>query len=438
MRILWITLDVFEPFFPFAKGKPTKTLSWTTPLFFNLNKEKDVKLGSIATVLDGQEQKKEIANVIYYSIPVRKKDNITRMRKKLADKYLSAICDFQPDIIHIHGIERNFSLLRNFLDPQIPIVCSIQGIIQPCLEYMKLSVANLNLNRYKSIKNRIGRGGVSYAINNWEKYSIIEKEIFKINEYFIGRTSWDKAQLAAYNPEAQYYHGEELLRTPFYSHSWDINTCERHRIFISSVAEPIKGFHVLLKAAAILKNKYSDIKIVAPLASFKPKLSVIWDFLFTEDYANYLKKEIIKSGLEDNIILYKKLSADEMADEYCKAHVFSLTSYIENSPNSLGEAMLVGTPSIVSPVGGVISIVKDEESSLYFPSGDAVMLAFQIDRIFSDDQLAVTLSRHAKTIALKRHDIAETTSQYINIYAQIIKKHTEKIKLSSNDFPVNN
>jgi DNA modification methylase len=71
-------------------------------------------------------------------------------------------------------------------------------------------------------------------------------------------------------------------------------------------------------------------------------------------------------------------------------------------------------------------MVKNEESSLFFPSGDAAMLAFQIDRIFSDDELAVKLSQEAKIIALKRHDIVETTNQYMNIYAEIIKNHAVK------------
>lgn len=425
MRILWITHDVFEPFFPYAKGKPTHSASWTTPLFNNLRDLEDVSLGAIAPVIDGKEQKMEIDKVIYYSIPIGKKGNITPMEKRLVDKYLSAIRDFEPDIIHIHGIEKNFGLLRKFIDPKIPVVCSIQGIIQPCLDYLKYSVATLNINRYKSIKNRLGRGGMDIALRNWGKFVSIEKEIFEMNEYFIGRTSWDKAQLATYNPVAHYYHGEELLRQSFYSGSWDIGSCERHRIFVSSAADPIKGFHVLLKAAGILKHKYPNIKIIAPLSSFNLNSSPLRDFLFTEDYANFLKKEIKKLDLEKNIIFHKKLTAAAMADEFRKAHVFTLTSFLENSPNALGEAMLTGTPSVVSPVGGVMSIVKNEESALFFPSGDAVMLAFQLDRLFSDDVLAVKISEAAKLIAQKRHDVHETTSQYMNIYAEIIKRHYE-------------
>ena len=152
----------------------------------------------------------------------------------------------------------------------------------------------------------------------------------------------------------------------------------------------------------------------------------LFDFLFSEDYNNYLKKEIAKAGLEHNIILLKNLDAKEMSTQFQLAHVFALPSFIENSPNSLGEAMMVGTPSVVAPVGGVTSIVKDEEDALLFPSGDYVALAHKIDRLFSDDELAQKLSKNGKAVAEKRHHIAETTQQYLDIYSEIINKHSQE------------
>ena len=129
-----------------------------------------------------------------------------------------------------------------------------------------------------------------------------------------------------------------------------------------------------------------------------------------------------------NVILLPRLSAEEMANEFSKAHLFALPSFAENSPNALGEAMLVGTPSVAAPVGGVLSIVKNEESALIFPAGDYAMLAHQIDRIFENDELANKLSVNAKLIALKRHDVAKTTTQYINIYKDIIRLHKNSNK----------
>ena len=256
----------------------------------------------------------------------------------------------------------------------------------------------------------------------------IEKEILEINHYFIGRTKWDESQLAAFNPSAHYFHGEELLRSDFYTKEWDLNKCTRHRIFISSAAYPIKGFHILLKAVAILKIKYPNIKIVSPLATFNLNSSKLSEYLIAEDYSNYLRSLIRKLGLESNVILLQKLSAEEMSNEFCKAHVFVLPSFAENSPNALGEAMLIGTPSVVSPVGGVMSIVKDENSALIFPTGDYSMLAYQIERIFENDDLANTLSKNAKSIALIRHDVNNTTQQYISIYQKIIELDKDRIQ----------
>ncbi len=86
---------------------------------------------------------------------------------------------------------------------------------------------------------------------------------------------------------------------------------------------------------------------------------------------------------------------------------------------------MIGTPSVVAPVGGVISIVSDNESSLLFPCGDHASLALQIGRIFDDDNLAVKISNNAREIARRRHDVQKVTDQYLSIYSEIIKLHYE-------------
>ena len=158
--------------------------------------------------------------------------------------------------------------------------------------------------------------------------------------------------------------------------------------------------------------------------------SKLWDILFAEDYRRYLKSKISEYGLSSNIQLLDRISADEMASCYKQARVFVLPSFIENSPNSLGEAMMIGTPTIVTPVGGVMSIVSNNESTLMFPAGDHASLAYQIDKIFFDDNLAQKLSASAKEVACKRHNVETTTNQYVGIYKNVIKIHHDKFKES--------
>lgn len=401
------------------------------PLFFNLAKANEVELGVMIPIIDGKKLKKIISKITYYSIPINKGDNDLPLTNRLANRYLEAIIDFKPDIIHVHGIEKNFGLIKKYVNPQIPVVCSIQGIINSYYPYLHDSICGFPISKYKSIKNLFGFGGFDSLNKYWSNYMPIEQEIININKYFIGRTSWDKAQLKALNPQANYFQGEELLREVFYKTNWNIETCNKHQVFISSSAYSIKGFHVALKAVAILKSKYPDIQLITPLSAINLKTSFWFDYLFADDYGRYLKSEILKLGLKNNIRMLKRLSAEQMAESFAQANVFVLPSYIENSPNSLGEAMMIGTPTVVAPVGGVVSMLKDEESTLMFQSGDSEHLANQIDRIFSNEKLANEISVSAKKIALIRHCIPSTINQYIDNYKNIIKLHKESNIINS-------
>ncbi len=425
MRILWVIHDVLEQFLPYVvKGKPSTGGSWITPLFNSLCNNESIKLGVISPIVNGQYFKKHTEEAIFYSIPIKQSDNQRRMRQPTIGFYLKVIDDFKPDIVHFHGTEKNFGLLREHVKNTIPIVGSIQGIINSYLPYLYMASSDVKYTRSRSLKNWLGKGGITSMKKKWETYSKIECEIFLQNQYFIGRTLWDKSQAYSLNPKLNYFHAEELLREPFYTTDWDINQCEPHSIFISSGAYPIKGLHVLIRAINILKGKYPKMKVYVPLfqGGGKPKVK---DYLLGDDYPIYIRSLILKFKLQENFIPLKRLSAVEMANQFAQSHVFVLPSFIENSPNSLGEAMMVGTPTITSFAGGVGSIIENEKSSLLFPIGDFRTLAYQIDRIFSDKSLAIKLSQQAKQVADRRHDIEITTRQYIDIYKQIIIRHHE-------------
>jgi glycosyltransferase involved in cell wall biosynthesis len=225
------------------------------------------------------------------------------------------------------------------------------------------------------------------------------------------------------NPTARYYHCDELLRPPFYQTTWKISKITRHTIYASSALYPLKGFHVLLKAVMLLRREFPDITVRTPMGRFFHSTrgaENIWKRLRSCGYANYLTNLIRQEGLEKHISSLGVLDAARVANELGKSHVFVLPSFIENSPNSLAEAMSIGTPSIASLVGGVPSMVNDGESALCFPSGDASVLALQIRQIFLDDELAVHLSTQARKVSLARHDKDKISSTMLDIYRKEI------------------
>jgi len=129
-----------------------------------------------------------------------------------------------------------------------------------------------------------------------------------------------------------------------------------------------------------------------------------------------------KSGLEENVVFLGKLNETEMAEELRIAHVYVCPSAIENSPNSLGEAQLLGTPCISSFVGGVPDMVDDGETGLLYRFDDHVMLAFKIMKIFENYELAKHISKNGINAASERHHKATITSRTLEIYQTIKKK----------------
>ena len=92
-----------------------------------------------------------------------------------------------------------------------------------------------------------------------------------------------------------------------------------------------------------------------------------------------------------------------MKRAYLDANVFALPSTIENSPNSLGEAMLLGVPCVAADVGGVRNLMCPGEGYVY-QSTAPYMLADAIMQVFEQQEQAAEMGRRARTHALQTHD----------------------------------
>ena len=105
----------------------------------------------------------------------------------------------------------------------------------------------------------------------------------------------------------------------------------------------------------------------------------------------------------------------------CNATCFVHPSYIDNSPNSVCEAQILGLPVLATHVGGISSIVKDGETGILFPANDPYTLASKIKEVTQSPALAVRLGKVAREQALKRHDPMMIRMTLMNIYKQILE-----------------
>ena len=54
-----------------------------------------------------------------------------------------------------------------------------------------------------------------------------------------------------------------------------------------------------------------------------------------------------------------------MKEAYLKSQAFVCPSTMENSPNSLGEAMILGVPVVTTDIGGITTMMEPDEGTIY-------------------------------------------------------------------------
>lgn len=142
----------------------------------------------------------------------------------------------------------------------------------------------------------------------------------------------------------------------FYGSGWNIQDIERHSIFISQGNYPIEDLHTLLYALPYILKKYPNTKV-----------RVADDNIFLDGtaYGKYIRKIIRKARTEKAVRFIRFLNEKKMFEMMHKSHVMVMPSNCENSPNSVGETMLVGMPVIVSKVGRGSSIAHDRKDALF-------------------------------------------------------------------------
>lgn len=343
-----------------------------------------------------------------------------RMERRFAEIFR----DFQPDMIHIFGTEFPHSLaaVKAFGKPD-KTLAGIQGL---CGEIAKVYMAGLPEKVQSSVTLRdfLKKDSIRQQQEKFVRRGQNEAEAIRRCGNITGRTRFDREGTAAINPKAKYYAMNETMREPFYTGKWDKDKCEKHSIFLGQGDYPLKGMHFVLQAMAELRSDYPDVKLytagnsVIERGTLKQRLKL-------PAYGKYLCKLIGQYGLEDKVIMTGKLSAEEMKEQFLKSSVFVCASVLENSPNTVGEAMLLGVPVAASDAGGIPDMVADGRDGLLFPSGEAKALAEAVSRLWDEERdpegntLAQRLSAQAAKRARIAHDGECNYLRLLEIYNEI-------------------
>lgn len=356
----------------------------------------------------------------YVAYPSHKNQNIYEPNLKAT--IISILNDISPDVIHIMGSEKPhcYSIIEacEYLNLLNNTVISIQGMVSVYAKHYCLGLPTFVKYGLMSIRDLIKRDSPYKGMKSYISAGYYEEMALKKCQNIIGRTDWDKACTYLINPNRKYFFNNEVLRPSFYGPIWEIDKCEKHSIFMSQANYPIKGFHLALEAYKKVAEFYPDIKIyVAGSDALKNGKGVpAWR---RSSYVNYIYKLIRDYGLENNIIFCGKLPEKQMLEQFLKSNVFVSASTIENSPNSVGEAMILGVPTISSNVGGVADLLTHGVEGLLYQSDAPYMLAYNICRVFTNTELANKISKNGIHRAQRTHSREQNVNQLYNIYNEI-------------------
>lgn len=329
--------------------------------------------------------------------------------------------DFTPDILHIFGTEYGHCLAaaKAFNRPK-RILIGFQGIISECaVEYM----ADLPPEVYQRVSFRDWLKQDS-MVRQQKKFALRgqrERQALLFCGNITGRTSFDRRMALEMNPHVRYFFMNETLRKEFSSGRWEQDNCIPHRIFFSQADYPLKGFHYLLAALKIVKKVYPDVS-VAVAGNSLVNHETLKDKIKISAYGRYLRKFIDELDMQEKIFFLGKLSAQEMKEEYLKCHTYVCASALENSPNSVGEAMSLGVPVVASDTGGIPSMLKHEKEGLLFTKGDSTALAGALIRLWEDTGLCEKLGDGAREKAVRTYDGEKNYERLLEIYKEMISE----------------
>lgn len=428
MKILWFAATPCGS----VRRTNTKTLAggWLISLEDELKKNKSVEL-HVSFLSTIEENSFEYDNVKYYPVKVKHASspilriidrfhNDSSIEKEVLPKLEAIVSKVKPDIIHIHGTEGVMGICSDYVE-NIPVVFSIQGLIAPYSEKFFSGLPQTFAYKNDPIYDVMRNVGIKRAYQGFLYKAQREKGYLQKANYVFGRTQWDKDVTGLFNPNRKYYVVDEILRNQFYKTHWQKDGFNKKLKIVSTISGGIyKGYETVLKSAKLLID-YADFDFEWHIAGYDMKSKWV-----------HLAEKL--TGIKTsacNITLHGRIDADELSALLTESDIYVHVSHIENSPNSVCEAMLIGMPVIASFAGGTSSMLENEKEGILVQDGDPYMYAGAIIDYYMDFDKAKIYGENARRRAMERHNPEQIANQLVAAYNAILNDFDTKSSKNS-------
>ena len=415
MRVLWFTNT--PSLASKSIGADPNLGGWISSLENQISTIEEIELGVAFPFGYGNQEAFSIGRTSYFTFPFSNdKGKLRGLRARWMHEiepeseigyYMSVIEQFKPDLIHIFGSERSFGLINTKI--KIPIILQIQGNLTICLVKWFSCIPLAKTFLYANKKDLILGYGIFHQYYLTKKRANRERNILANCRYIIGRTDWDRRISRVLSPDSKYFHCDEVLRDQFYGNQWSLSSSNKVIIFSTLSAATYKGLGTILKTAWLLKS--------ARKISFEWQVAGIKG---TEEIVAIIEKASKLKFKNNNVLFKSSLNSDELISCLLSSKCYVHPSHLENSSNSVCEAMILGVPVIATYAGGTSSLLLNGVEGILVQDGDPYVLAGAIIELLECPDKMKTFSENARKRAIARHKPSVILENIITIYNILI------------------
>lgn len=178
---------------------------------------------------------------------------------------------------------------------------------------------------------------------------------------------------------------------------------KKKEILYAGTVNARKGYADMINAFAKVADKYRD-----------------WCIVFAGNGEIEEGKALAsRLGIDKQTVFLGWVRGNDKDKAFKEASIFCLPSYAEGFPMGVLDAWAYGLPVITTPVGGIPDIAIDGKNCLLFNPGDVDVLAKQMDKMMSSEELRKLVASESNELAKGIFSVEKVTERLGNIYQDL-------------------
>ena len=175
-----------------------------------------------------------------------------------------------------------------------------------------------------------------------------------------------------------------------------------------------KGIQHLIYAMPKILSNYNDVKLV---------------IVGKGGMINELKQITVNLGIQDKVYFTGYMAGNDVQKMYKVSDVAVFPSTYEPFGIVALEAMLGGTPTVVSDIGGLNEIVKHGETGLKSYAGNANSIADSVTQLLYDYDLSEKITKNAKLEVVQNFNWTKIAEDTRKLYEKAIISKKERMEV---------